>query len=118
MISPAPARARRAFEQEQEVLQAGYHWCYERIFSHASIWQRRPERPSTAVAYLVRTYLYKRSNRLWEFLIRHRLVHTVWRPLVQVTRWQRFRSAMRLEQEALPVHPGANLRAARGTVEP
>ena len=87
---------------EPEVLEAGYFWCYERLFSHASIWQRRPEQPSTALAYLARTYLYKRSNRLWEFLIRHRLVHTVWRPLVEVTRWQRFRSAAALERKVEP----------------
>ena len=41
---------------------------------------------------------YRKSNPLWEFLIRHRMVHTVWRPLVEVTRWQRFRSAARLER--------------------
>jgi hypothetical protein len=93
---------------EPEVLESGYFWCYERLFSHASIWQRRPEQFST---------LYKRSNRLWEFLIRHRLVATVWRPLVEVTRWQRFRSAMRLERESSLTPYGANLYPARGTVD-
>jgi hypothetical protein len=108
----------RPRHMEPEVVEAGYFWCYERLFSHTSIWQRRPEQPSTAMAYLARTYLYKRSNRLWEFLIRHRLVHTVWRPLVEVTRWQRFRSAVRLEQESAPAYCGANLLPARGTVDP
>jgi len=108
----------RPRHMEPEVLEAGYFWCYERLFSHASIWKRRPEQLSTALAYMARTYLYKRSNRLWEFLIRHRLVSTAWRPLVEVTRWQRFRSAMRLEREPSLVYSGANLLPARGTVEP
>jgi hypothetical protein len=30
--------------------------------------------------------LYKRSNRIWHFLIKHRLVHATWRPLVEWTR--------------------------------
>ena len=32
------------------------------------------------------SYLYKRSNRLWHWLIKNDLVHTVWRPLVEWTR--------------------------------
>ena len=40
-----------------------------------------PSRP-----YLAMSYLYKRSNRFWHFLIRHRLTSTVWRPLVELTR--------------------------------
>ena len=38
------------------------------------------------LTYLAIAYLYKRSNRLWRCLIRHRLVHAVWRPLVELTR--------------------------------
>jgi hypothetical protein len=32
------------------------------------------------------SYLYKRANRIWPFLIEHRLTHAVWRPLVEATR--------------------------------
>ena len=32
------------------------------------------------------SYLYKRSNRFWHQLIKHDLVHGVWRPLVEMTR--------------------------------
>ena len=32
------------------------------------------------------SYLYKRSNRLWHFLIRAGLTSAVWRPLVELTR--------------------------------
>ena len=50
--------------------------------------------------------LYKKSNRLWAFLIKHRLVHKVWRPLVELTRLRhvRFRKrlALRAGSEKLP----------------
>jgi radical SAM superfamily enzyme YgiQ (UPF0313 family) len=64
----------------------GYDWLYRRLFSHASIWARRPEARSALATYLAGAYLYKRSNRLWRFLIEHRLVRTVWRPLVEHAR--------------------------------
>ena len=32
------------------------------------------------------SYLYKRSNRFWRLLIKHHLVHAVWRPMVEMTR--------------------------------
>ena len=67
-------------------LLSGYDWLYRRLFSHASIWQRKPEALSALPAYLMGAYLYKRSNRLWHFLIKHQLVHAVWRPLVELTR--------------------------------
>ena len=69
-------------------LEEGYEWIYRRLFSHASIWKRRPEDWRAIPPYLGMSYLYKRSNRLWHFLIRHRLVHLVWRPLVELTRWR------------------------------
>jgi hypothetical protein len=31
-------------------------------------------------------YLYKKSNWLWPFLIRHRLTHWMWRPLLELSR--------------------------------
>ncbi|MDE3165622.1 MAG: radical SAM protein [Acidobacteriota bacterium] len=74
-----------------EELEAGYAWLYRRLFSHASIWRRRPEDWRAAPPYLAMSYLYKRSNRLWRFLIRHHLVHAVWRPLVEATRLRHLR---------------------------
>ncbi len=56
-----------------EELQAGYEWCYRRLFSHASIWRRRPEDWRAVLPYLAMSYLYKRSNRIWHWLIRFRL---------------------------------------------
>jgi hypothetical protein len=44
------------------------------------------------------SYLYKRSNRFWHFLIRHDLVHTVWNPLVQATLRRHLRYRERLEE--------------------
>jgi radical SAM superfamily enzyme YgiQ (UPF0313 family) len=69
-----------------EELLLGYDWLYRRLFSHGSIWRRRPAALSALPTYLAGCYLYKRSNRLWRFLIKHRLVHAVWRPLVELTR--------------------------------
>src|SRR5215510_5317991 len=69
-----------------EELAAGYAWLYERLFSHASIWKRRPEDPRAVPPYLAMSYLYKRSNRFWRFLIRHELTSAVWRPLVELSR--------------------------------
>lgn len=78
-------------------LAEGYAWCYKRLFSHASIWRRRPADWRAVVPYLAMSYLYKRSNRLWHLLIRHRLTATVWRPLVEWTRRRHLRFRTRLE---------------------
>jgi hypothetical protein len=42
------------------------------------------------------SYLYKRSNRLWHLLIRHRLTALAWRPLVEWTRRRHLRFRVRL----------------------
>jgi radical SAM superfamily enzyme YgiQ (UPF0313 family) len=81
-----------------EELEQGYGWLYERLFSHTSIWQRRPRDWRAVAPYLAMSYLYKRSNRLWELLIRHRLVHRVWMPLVELTRARHLRFRRRLER--------------------
>ena len=69
-----------------EELHLGYDWVYRRLFSHASIWRRRPREWAALPTYLAGSYLYKRSNRLWRYLIRRQLVHAVWRPLVELSR--------------------------------
>jgi radical SAM superfamily enzyme YgiQ (UPF0313 family) len=69
-----------------EELEQGYAWTYERLFSHASIWRRRPQDWHAVAPYLAMSYLYKRSNRLWHHLIKHDLVHKVWSPLIELTR--------------------------------
>jgi hypothetical protein len=71
-----------------EELLLGYDWLYRRLFSHASTWARRPAARSALPTYLAGAYLYKHSNRLWQFLIEHRLVHAAWRPLVERARRQ------------------------------
>jgi radical SAM superfamily enzyme YgiQ (UPF0313 family) len=83
-----------------EQLQDGYAWCYRRLFSHRSIWRRRPLDGRAVMPYLAMSYLYKRSNFLWQFLIRHRLTATVWRPLVEVTRRRHLRYRQQLETAA------------------
>jgi len=67
-------------------LSLGYDWLYRRLFSHTSIWHRRPAALSELPTYLAGAYLYKRSNWLWRLLIEHGLVHTVWHPLVERAR--------------------------------
>jgi radical SAM superfamily enzyme YgiQ (UPF0313 family) len=77
-----------------EELERGYAWIYQRLFSHASIWRRRPAGAGTGndwrsvAAYLAMSYLYKRSNRFWRLLIKYHLVHAVWRPVVELSRLQ------------------------------
>jgi radical SAM superfamily enzyme YgiQ (UPF0313 family) len=82
-------------------LAAGYEWCYRRLFSHRSIWRRRPEDWRAVPPYLAMSYLYKRSNRLWHLLIKHRLTAAVWRPLVEITRRRHlaFRKRLAAQEE-------------------
>ena len=87
-----------------EELEQGYAWIYQRLFSHTSIWRRRPADWHAVPLYLAMSYLYKRSNRFWHLLIKHDLVHTVWSPLVELTRMRhvRFRARLlRREETAL-----------------
>lgn len=92
-----------------EELMNGYAWCYRRLFSHESIWRRRPADLRAVLPYLAMSYLYKRSNRLWHFLIRHRLTARVWRPLVEWTRRRHLKFRRRLAEQQ-PSH--APVRAA------
>lgn len=91
----------------------GYAWMYRRLFSCASIWRRRPEDWRAVVPYLGMSYLYKRSNHLWRFLIRHNLVAAAWRPLVEGTRRRHLKFRRRLEQRAanVPVRAGTLISA-------
>ena len=97
-----------------EQLAEGYAWCYERLFSHASIWRRRPGDWRAVPAYLLMSYLYKRSNGLWHWLIRYNLTAAAWRPLVDWTRRRHLAFRRRLalhepevtERAAAVVAPG------------
>jgi radical SAM superfamily enzyme YgiQ (UPF0313 family) len=90
-----------------EELEHGYAWIYQRLFSHASIWRRRPEDWQAVPLYLAMSYLYKRSNRFWHLLIKHDLVNPVWKPLVEMTRWRHVRYRRQLaEREKLVASPG------------
>ncbi len=74
-----------------EQLAEGYGWCYRRLFSHRSIWRRRPRELRAVLPYLGMSYLYKRSNLLWQFLIRRRWTSRVWWPLVELSRRRHLR---------------------------
>ncbi len=86
-------------------LESGYRWIYGRLFSHASIWRRRPEDWRSVAPYFAMSYLYKRSNRFWRLLIKHDLVHAVWQPLVELTRIRHLR--FRRELAARPERPAS-----------
>ncbi|MGB5341731.1 MAG: hypothetical protein WBP67_06525, partial [Thermoanaerobaculia bacterium] len=59
------------------------------------------------------SYLDKRSNRLWSFLIHKRLTHRAWRPLVELSRRRHLRFRQRLMSEAVPQRVNkTDLRAA------
>jgi radical SAM superfamily enzyme YgiQ (UPF0313 family) len=93
------------FRPEQmsvEHLAEGYAWCYRRLFSHASIWRRRPQDWRAVPAYLAMSYLYKRSNWLWHLLIQQQLTARAWRPLVEATRRRHVRYRRRLEATIPP----------------
>jgi radical SAM superfamily enzyme YgiQ (UPF0313 family) len=90
----------RPMHMTPEELAAGYEWCYRRLFSHRSIWRRRPDDWKAVLPYLAMSYLYKRSNRFWHFLIRHRLTAAVWRPLVEITRRRHLKFRRRLATTA------------------
>jgi len=89
-------------------LDHGYAWCYDTLFSHRSIWKRRPADSRAVLAYLAMSYLYKRSNRFWHLLIRHRLTAAVWRPLIEHSRRRQLQLREQLERM-----DGAAVRASQ-----
>lgn len=94
-------------------LSAGYCWCYRRLFSHRSIWRRRPRDARSVLPYLAMSYLYKRSNLAWHLLIKYRLTATVWRPLVELSRQRhlRFRRALEAREVDHERQPGVVVSA-------
>jgi len=99
-----------------EELLLGYDWLYRRLFSHASIWRRRPRTAGALATYLAGCYLYKRSNRLWHFLIKRRLVRRVWRPLVELTRRRHVALRKRLMAAERRWAASAALKSSRNLV--
>ncbi len=95
-----------------EELERGYAWIYERLFSHASIWRRRPEDWRSVAPYLAMSYLYKRSNRFWRLLIKHHLVQATWRPMVELTRIRHLQLRKKLSATETACSPGTNVVTA------
>lgn len=89
-------------------LERGYAWLYQRLFSHASIWRRRPADAAALLPYLGMSYLYKRSNLIWHTLIRSRMTRAVWSPLVEWTRRRHiaFRDHLAATPLEIPEEPG------------
>ena len=107
--SHAVFRPRRMSPEE---LETGYAWCYQRLFSLSSIWKRKPSRVAEFPAYFGVSYLYKKMNLVWPFLIRRRLTHALWRPFIAASRYSNLRHRRKLERDANrclafgPVSPG------------
>jgi radical SAM superfamily enzyme YgiQ (UPF0313 family) len=95
-----------------EELEEGYACIYQRLFSHTSIWRRRPADWRAVPPYLAMSYLYKRSNRFWRFLIKHHLVHVVWRPLVELTRLRHVQFREELAALETVTRPGVGVVSA------
>jgi len=95
-----------------EDLEQGYGWIYQRLFSHTSIWRRRPEDWRALAPYLAMSYLYKRSNRIWRLLIKYHLVHAAWRPLVEITRLRHLRFREKLAANERCALSSANVFSA------
>ena len=86
-------------------LEAGYAWMLPAAVLAARRSGRAVRaRPRRSPPYLGMALLYKRSNPLWKLLIRHRLTHAVWSPLVRLTRARHRRFRARLA--AAPAVPG------------
>jgi radical SAM superfamily enzyme YgiQ (UPF0313 family) len=81
-----------------EELQAGYEWCYRKMFSLGSILRRCPREVAEIFPYLAMSLLYKRSNFLWSLLIQHRFTHSIWHPFVESSRKRHLRFRKRLER--------------------
>jgi radical SAM superfamily enzyme YgiQ (UPF0313 family) len=95
-----------------EQLAEGYSWCYRRLFSHGSIWRRRPSDLRAILPYLAMSYLYKRSNRFWHLLIRNQLTSMVWRPLVEWTRRRHMQFRRRLATASVTARQNGNVVSA------
>jgi radical SAM superfamily enzyme YgiQ (UPF0313 family) len=98
----------------EDQLADGYAWCYRRLFSHASIWRRRPADARAVLPYLAMSYLYKRSNWLWYWLIRRRWTARVWRGLVELTRRRHLKFRRRLEEKTETAAPRAGCVVSAG----
>jgi radical SAM superfamily enzyme YgiQ (UPF0313 family) len=97
-----------------EQLDQGYAWCYRTLFSHRSIWRRRPADREAVLGYLAMSYLYKRSNYFWHLLIKHRLTALVWRPLVSHARGRHLHYRKRLELSTPNTHTRATTYMSAG----
>src|SRR5262249_5995811 len=88
-----------------EQLATGYAYCYERTFSHRSIWRRRPRDWRAVPPDLAMAYLDQKANWLWPWLIRNRLTHWMWRPLLEWSRRRHVAFRRRLAAATEPLCP-------------
>jgi radical SAM superfamily enzyme YgiQ (UPF0313 family) len=101
----------RPMRMTADELMEGYSWCYNTLFSSRSRWLRRPRDWAAVPSYMAMAYLYKRSNRLWRFLIMHRLTAKVWRPLVELNRRRHIKYRRKLVKDRQEPAPGVVVAA-------
>ncbi len=58
------------------------------------------------------SYLYKRSNRLWRWLIKYHLVQAVWRPLIELSRLRHVRFRQELAVRETSSRPAGSVVTA------
>ena len=73
-----------------------------------------PRDRSAIMAYLAMSYLYKRSNPLWHFLISNQLTGMVWRPLVECSRRRHLQFRARLAAQAEGDHSTSGIVVSAG----
>jgi radical SAM superfamily enzyme YgiQ (UPF0313 family) len=106
----------RPRHMEPEELELGYRSCYRRLFSHRSIWARRPAQWGEVPGYMAMSYLYKRANLAWPFVIRHRLTRALWHPMVETARRRRMKALGYDESAQTSWLPGKRRRAGEGCI--
>ena len=95
----------------REELDRGYAWCYDGCSRTRRSGSGGRATGGRCSPYLAMCYLYKRSNRFWHLLIRHRLTAAMWRPLIEHSRRRHLncgraskRSVQRMKRRREPVN--------------
>lgn len=91
-------------QMSPDELADGFGRLHRRVHSLRSMWRRRPAGWGALPPHLAKWALYKRSNWLWNALIRRQWTARAWWPLVEMSRRKhlRFRRELEARPEASP----------------
>src|SRR5260370_34620565 len=84
-----------------EELEHGYSWIYERLFSHQSIWRRRPPDCRAAPTNRCTPDLYKPPQRVWELVIKRPSGHSACAAAVEMGRVRCRRGTVALSRSGM-----------------